>query len=66
VSPDVPPEIALIVEELEAASWRITWKGWHGGTVEFSGTNTATKRVVYVMCSEKELLQRLEALRPDR
>jgi hypothetical protein len=66
MSPDLPPEIVLIIEELAAAAWQFTWKRWRGEIVEFSATNTATKRVVYVMCSEKELPQRLEALRSNR
>jgi hypothetical protein len=62
MSSDLPPEIVLIVEELEAAAWRITWKYWREGMVEFSAANAVTKRVLYVMCSEAELAARLRAL----
>ena len=48
VSPDLPPEIMLIVEELQAAGWRITWKHWREGMVEFSAANAVTKRVLHV------------------
>jgi hypothetical protein len=62
MNPDLPPEITVIVEELEAAAWRITWKYWRDGMVEFSAANALTKRVLYVMCSEAELAARLRTL----